>query len=163
MSYHDVESPSSLSKQELAKQELAKKEQSKKASVRLPFKWAAAFAAQAFMSVAAGAFGAHALNDMLDLKALGWWHTASQYLMYHALAGLVVVVLSAYLSSTKNILLLFCIGNVLFAGSLYVMALTGYTMLGAITPFGGLCYLIAWGLLVSHLWRSSRQKSNSCR
>jgi uncharacterized membrane protein YgdD (TMEM256/DUF423 family) len=150
MSYHDVEPASSLSKQEQTK-----KEQVKKESIRLLFKWGAFFAAQAFISVAAGAFGAHALTDMLDPKALGWWHTASQYLMYHALAGLVVVALSAYLSSSKSILILLLVGNVLFAGSLYIMALTGYTILGAITPLGGLCYLIAWGLLVLRLWRSS--------
>lgn len=132
----------------------------KSASLHPPLKWGAFFAAQAFISVAAGAFGAHALTDMLGSKALGWWHTASQYLMYHALAGLVVVALSAYLSSTKIILLLLSVGNILFAGSLYVMALTGYTILGAVTPLGGLCYLIAWGLLVLHLWRASRRQYN---
>jgi uncharacterized membrane protein YgdD (TMEM256/DUF423 family) len=159
MSDHDVESGSLLSKQNRAKPGLAKQDQAKKTSIRLSLKWGTFFAAQAFVSVAAGAFGAHALTDMLDQKALGWWHTASQYLMYHALAGLVVVALSAYLSPTKSILLLLCIGNVLFSGSLYVMALTGYTLLGAVTPLGGLCYLIAWGLLILHLWRSSQQKS----
>ena len=157
MSYNDVESPSSLSKQELAKKEPAKAHATK-VSARLPLKWGGFFAAQAFISVASGAFGAHAFTSILDLKALGWWHTASQYLMYHALAGLVVVALSAYLSSAKSILLLLCIGNILFAGSLYVMALTGYTLLGAVTPLGGLCYLIAWGLLVLDFWRSSHQK-----
>ncbi|RBP83307.1 DUF423 domain-containing protein [Marinomonas rhizomae] len=140
------------------KQEQAKHEQSNKSSAHLAFKWGAFFAAQAFISVAAGAFGAHGLTDVLDSKALGWWHTASQYLMYHALAGLVVVALSAYLSSTKGILRLLFVGNVLFAGSLYVMALTGYTKLGAVTPLGGLCYLIAWGLLILRLWRLSQQK-----
>ena len=142
MSSHGTESATSLSKQQ-----------------QVNVKFAALFAAQAFISVAAGAFGAHALTDMLDPKALGWWHTASQYLMYHALAGLVVAALSTYLSSTKGILLLLCIGNVLFAGSLYVMALTGYTLLGAVTPLGGLCYLIAWGLLVLRLWRSSGKRT----
>jgi uncharacterized membrane protein YgdD (TMEM256/DUF423 family) len=150
MSNHDVEPASLLSKQEQGKQD-----QAIKVATRLPLKWGAFFAAQAFISVAAGAFGAHALTDMLDSKALGWWHTGSQYLMYHALAGLVVVALSAYLSSSKSILILLFIGNVLFAGSLYVMALTGYTILGAITPLGGLCYLIAWGFLVWRLWRLS--------
>lgn len=158
MSYHDVESHSSLSKQEHVLKGPAKQGYAKEASARLPLKWGAVFAAQAFISVAAGAFGAHALTSILELKALGWWHTASQYLMYHALAGLVVVTLSTYLSSTKNILLLLCIGNILFAGSLYVMALTGYTLLGVVTPLGGLCYLIAWGLLVLNFWRSSHQK-----
>lgn len=152
MSYHNAESSSSNSKHDNQM-----KDQSPKASCT--FKWGAILASQAFIAVAAGAFGAHGLADVLDLKALGWWHTASQYLMYHALAGLVVVALSGYISSTKNILVFFCVGNVLFAGSLYTMALTGYTMLGAVTPLGGLCYLTGWGLLIVKLWRFGCQKN----
>ena len=116
-------------------------------------KWAAVFAIQAALSVAAGAFGAHALSDILDIKSLGWWHTASQYLMYHALAGLIVSALFVYLTSIQKILGLFAVGNVLFAGSLYLMSLTGYTYLGAVTPLGGLCYLLAWISLAVCLWR----------
>lgn len=114
--------------------------------------WAALFAAQAAIAVAAGAFGAHALQSMLDVKALGWWQTGSQYLMYHALSGLIVSTVLLSLPSRKYILCLFFIGNILFAGSLYVMALTGYRFLGAITPLGGLCYMLAWCFLVYRLW-----------
>ncbi|PYF79917.1 uncharacterized membrane protein YgdD (TMEM256/DUF423 family) [Marinomonas alcarazii] len=121
-------------------------------------KWAALFAIQAALSVAAGAFGAHALTAILDAKALGWWHTASQYLMYHALAGLLVVALSSLVSSCKRILILLSLGNLFFAGSLYTMALTGYTYLGAITPIGGFCYLLAWCYLALCLWRSTRHQ-----
>jgi len=116
-------------------------------------RWAAFFAVQAALSVAAGAFGAHALTEILDFKALGWWHTASQYLMYHALAGLISAGLFSYLPSYKSILILFFAGNTLFAGSLYIMALTGYTFLGVITPLGGLCYLLAWSNLAFRLWQ----------
>ena len=116
-------------------------------------KWAAVFALQGALSVAAGAFGVHALTEILDPKSLGWWHTASQYLMYHALAGLIVAALFSNLPSRKNILILFLVGNTLFAGSLYMMALTGYTFLGAITPLGGLCYLLAWCCLGFRLWQ----------
>ncbi|ETX12555.1 hypothetical protein MUS1_02890 [Marinomonas ushuaiensis DSM 15871] len=116
-------------------------------------KWAACFALQGALSVAAGAFGAHALTEVLDPKALGWWNTASQYLMYHALAGLMSAALFSYLPSHKNILMLFFAGNTLFAGSLYIIALTGYTFLGMITPLGGLCYLLAWGGLAFRLWQ----------
>lgn len=123
--------------------------------------WAALFAIQAGISVAAGAFGAHALSDILDAKALSWWHTGSQYLMYHALAGLIVVALSPYLLSCKRILVLLLIGNMVFSGSLYAMALTGYTLLGAVTPIGGLCYLMAWGCLAWRLWRSTTAKASS--
>ncbi|WP_417528548.1 DUF423 domain-containing protein [Marinomonas shanghaiensis] len=120
--------------------------------------WAALFAAQAAISVAAGAFGAHALADLLDMKALSWWQTGSQYLMYHALSGLIVSTLFFSLPSRKSILCLFFVGNILFAGSLYVMALTGYRFLGAITPLGGLCYMLAWCFLVFRLWRLGANK-----
>ncbi len=120
-------------------------------------RWVAGFALQAFLSVAAGAFGAHALSDVLHQSALGWWQTASQYLMYHALAGLVVA--AFYSPSLKPVLILFFIGNLVFAGSLYVMALTGYRFLGAITPIGGVCYLTAWSLLAFRLWRLDRAES----
>lgn len=115
-------------------------------------KWAAVFASQAALSVAAGAFGAHALKSLLDSQALDWWGTGSQYLMYHSLAGLVVA-LAVFVPKAKSVLLLFCLGNILFAGSLYTMALTGVTALGAVTPLGGVCYLSAWLLLAVKLWR----------
>lgn len=121
-------------------------------------RWAASFAIQAMLSVAAGAFGAHALTDLVDVKALGWWSTASQYLMYHALAGLMVVALARYVSSMTPILVCFCIGNGLFAGSLYAMTLTGYSFLGAITPLGGLCYLAGWYLFARQLWLTRQDR-----
>ncbi|GGN33200.1 hypothetical protein UA24_13215 [Marinomonas sp. BSi20414] len=120
--------------------------------------WAALFAAQAAIAVAAGAFGAHALEGMLDVKALGWWQTGSQYLMYHALAGLIVSTVLLSLPSRKLILCLFFLGNMLFAGSLYAMALTGYRFLGTVTPLGGLCYLLAWCFLIYRLWRLGRSQ-----
>ncbi|BFM49677.1 DUF423 domain-containing protein [Marinomonas sp. THO17] len=116
-------------------------------------KWAAVFALQAFMAVATGAFGAHALAHLLAPNALSWWQTGSQYLMYHSLAGLVVAALSGYLKNPTRILLIFFIGNLLFAGSLCLMALTGMTWLGMITPLGGLSYLLAWLLLTWQLWQ----------
>lgn len=132
-----------------------------KPSTQALSKWAALFAIQGAISVAAGAFGAHALSDMLDANALGWWYTGSQYLMYHALAGLIVVALSSYIPSCKSILVLFFVGNTFFSGSLYAMALTGYTFLGAVTPIGGLCYLMAWCCLSWRLWRSTAPKVTS--
>ncbi|MBJ7537824.1 DUF423 domain-containing protein [Marinomonas transparens] len=128
------------------------------ASLTFPAKWAAFFAAQAALAIAAGAFGAHALNGLVDERALGWWHTGSQYLMYHSLAGLLVAALSSYLSFHKAILSFFFVGNVLFAGSLYVMTLTGQTWLGVVTPLGGICYLLGWLLLVICLWRAKGYK-----
>lgn len=136
-----------------------KKPENDKPLTQTLYRWAALFAAQAAISVAAGAFGAHALGHILDANALSWWHTGSQYLMYHALAGLIVVALSSYLPSCKSILILFFIGNTVFSGSLFVMALTGYTFLGAVTPIGGLCYLAAWSCLAWRLWRLTIPKA----
>lgn len=118
-----------------------------------PAKWASLAALQGLISVAAGAFGAHALTKILDENALSWWHTGSQYLMYHALAGLLAAALSTYLASAQKIIALFVIGNIIFSGSLYIMALTGILWLGAITPIGGVCYLFAWFFLMKSLWQ----------
>lgn len=129
-------------------------------SSTFPSKLACLAAVQGFISVSAGAFGAHALSKIVDQKALGWWHTGSQYLMYHALAALLVVALFSYLPSHKRTLQYFLIGNVFFAGSLFVMTLTGVLWLGAITPIGGVFYLIAWFLLAKDLWQSNKELSN---
>ncbi|REG82694.1 DUF423 domain-containing protein [Marinomonas pollencensis] len=125
----------------------------KESMLPFPAKWAAMAALQGMISVAAGAFGAHALTKILDQNALSWWHTGSQYLMYHALAGLLAAALSSYITSSKKIIVLFSVGNIFFAGSLYIMALTGVRWLGAITPIGGVCYLFAWLFLVKSLWQ----------
>lgn len=119
-----------------------------------PFSWASLSALQAGISVAAGAFGAHALTSLLDERELGWWHTGSQYLMYHALASLLVCSFFAYLPFYKGILRFFFLGNLFFAGSLYCMTLTGYLWLGAVTPVGGVCYLLGWLVLSVSFWKS---------
>jgi uncharacterized membrane protein YgdD (TMEM256/DUF423 family) len=103
-----------------------------------------------FLSVAFGAFGAHALKDKLSASALTVYQTASQYQMIHALALVAVGVWSMYLGNgnTPRGLTLagsaFAIGTLLFSGSLYALALSGVRALGAITPLGGLCFLFGW-------------------
>jgi uncharacterized membrane protein YgdD (TMEM256/DUF423 family) len=102
--------------------------------------------ASGFVSVAAGAFGAHALRARLAPELLAVFETGSRYQMYHALALLGVawaagrwpgplVAWSGWL---------FVIGTILFSGSLYALALTGVRWLGAVTPLGGLCFLSGW-------------------
>ncbi|SBS40404.1 hypothetical protein MSP8887_04360 [Marinomonas spartinae] len=118
-----------------------------------PAKLACFAAIQGFVSVAAGAFGAHALTKMVSERALSWWHTGSQYLMYHALASLIVAALFSYIPAVRKIIVCFLVGNVFFAGSLYVMTFTGVLWLGAITPIGGVLYLLAWFLLAKNLWQ----------
>ena len=100
----------------------------------------AAAAVLGFLGILLGAFGAHALN--LEGKPLEWWHTASQYHLVHTLAALSAALLGAPRSGW-----LFVAGTVVFSGSLYVMALTNVTILGAITPIGGVLYLVGWGML----------------
>ena len=104
-----------------------------------------------FLGVALGAFGAHALAPRFagqpNLEAS--FKTGAQYHMYHALALLGV----AWASSQWNSGLLavagwlFALGIVLFSGSLYALAFTGNRKLGAITPLGGLAFLVGWAAL----------------
>ena len=103
-------------------------------------------ALSAFVSVAAGAFGAHALRVRLTPEYLAVFETAARYQMYHAL-GLLAV---AWAVTRWPGLLpvwagwLFVAGTVLFSGSLYILALTGTRWWGAITPLGGLAFLGGW-------------------
>lgn len=107
------------------------------------FRWGAALAALAVM---AGAFGAHALKERLSVDMLTVWETAARYHMYHALALLAVAYAGerwpSRLAQTAGWLMV--AGILLFCGSLYAMALSGVKILGALTPFGGLCFLGGW-------------------
>ena len=103
-------------------------------------------AVSAAVSVAAGAFGAHALKDKLEPRLLEVFETAARYQMYHALALLAVgAVISRWPSSwATSAGWLFVAGTLFFSGSLYAMAFTGVRALGAITPLGGVCFIIGW-------------------
>jgi uncharacterized membrane protein YgdD (TMEM256/DUF423 family) len=108
-------------------------------------------AINAFLSVALGAFGAHGLEGKVEPKYMETWQTAVQYQMFHAVGLLIVGVLlgkfpaSALLTWSGWLML---IGIILFSGSLYVLSLTKISILGAVTPFGGVSFLIAWVLVV---------------
>jgi len=115
-------------------------------------------ALSAFLAVAAGAFGAHALRERLSGSALDTFQTGAQYQMYHALALLAVGVLLARFSIDGSTWLsaagwLFVAGTVLFSGSLYLLALSDVRWLGAITPLGGLAFLVGWASLAIGIWR----------
>ncbi|HYH95083.1 DUF423 domain-containing protein [Hyalangium sp.] len=119
--------------------------------------WIVLGAANAFLSVAAGAFGAHALKARLPQDLLTIFETGARYHMYHSLGliaiGLVAQTRPSPLLSTAGGAML--AGIVLFSGSLYVLALTGIRALGAITPIGGLGFLVGWALLAIAVWRSA--------
>ena len=115
-------------------------------------------ALSSFIAVAAGAFGAHSLRDRLSADALQVFQTGVTYQMYHALALLGVSILLSRFSVDGSAWLtaagwLFIGGTVLFSGSLYLLALPGTTWLGAITPLGGVAFLLGWLALAIGIWR----------
>ena len=110
----------------------------------------------AMLAVVFGAFGAHGLRNRLDDYAMGVFETAVQYHFYHSLALLAVGLLA--LSQPQTALLkssgwLFCIGILVFSGSLYLLGITGVRWLGAITPLGGLAFIAGWGCLAATGWK----------
>jgi len=109
--------------------------------------WAGLGAANAFVAVAAGAFGAHGLKGRLSPAMLEVFETAARYQMYHALALFAVAFLAGQGLRVQPAGWGFTAGILLFSGSLYALALSGIKVLGAITPLGGLAFLFAWGLL----------------
>ena len=110
------------------------------------------------LAVAAGAFASHALRDKLSDRALEIFETASRYQMYHALALLLVAVLLTQVALPSTLLntagYAFLVGIVLFSGSLYALSLSGVKWLGAITPLGGVAFLIGWGCVAAAAWSS---------
>ncbi len=100
----------------------------------------------AFMAVAAGAFGTHALRDILTPKMLEVWQTGVNYHLIHAIAIILVASLIKEAPSKlqKAAGILFVTGVLVFSGSLYLLAATGTRWLGAITPLGGVCFLSGW-------------------
>ena len=109
-------------------------------------------AINAALAVAAGAFGAHGLKDRLDARALEVFETAACYHMYHALALVLCGIIATRGATTAGWILQ--AGIVIFSGSLYALALTGVKGLGAITPIGGLAFLVGWGYLAWTSWRA---------
>jgi len=102
--------------------------------------------ASAFLAVAAGAFGAHALRVRLSPELLTAFETGTRYQMYHALALLAVAWAAAQWPGSLPRAAGWCFvaGTVLFSGSLYALALSGLRWFGAITPLGGVAFLAGW-------------------
>lgn len=109
------------------------------------------------LSVAIGAFGAHGLESTLQAnKRLDTFETAVKYQFYHTLALLLIGVLmlnhaDAYFNYASWSMLA---GIAIFSGSLYVLSLTNLTWLGAITPIGGLAFMVGWVFVFLGVWRS---------
>ena len=102
------------------------------------------------LAVLCGAFAAHGLATHLDENARSVFETGARYHMYHALAiGLAAFAMRGGQAEVRAraAAMLFLIGILLFSGSLYLLALTGMTALGFVTPFGGIAFVAGWILL----------------
>jgi len=107
------------------------------------------------LAVILGAFGAHGLKNILDPSGLEVWKTAVSYHFYHTLALLFVSTLPESKSRAVNLTAwFFSLGILLFSGSLYliclkdVLGISQLSILGPITPLGGLCFILGWGSLL---------------
>jgi uncharacterized membrane protein YgdD (TMEM256/DUF423 family) len=108
------------------------------------------------LAVAFGAFGAHALKSRLAPEMLGVFDTGVRWHATHALALLAVAWAATRWpgAAVHASGWLFIAGIVLFSGSLYTLALTGVRGLGAVTPLGGVAWIVGWGCLAWGVWRS---------
>jgi uncharacterized membrane protein YgdD (TMEM256/DUF423 family) len=114
--------------------------------------WLAIAAVNGFLAVGFGAFAAHGLSGRIDSHALQNFETGARYHMYHALAiGLVAVALRG--APADWAAGFFLLGIVLFSGSLYLFAVSGFHPLVFVTPVGGLSFLAGWALLA---WAATR-------
>lgn len=108
--------------------------------------WIRAGAVLMLLAVALGAFGAHALREKLDARALEVWETGVRYQVYHAFALFLVAWLATRFPNKTVDAAGWCFlsGTLVFSGSLYALAWTGIRSLGAVTPLGGLLFLAGW-------------------
>lgn len=116
--------------------------------LRVPLVLGATFA---LLAVMVGAFGAHALRDLVSERSLEVFQTGVQYQMNHGL-GLILIALLGALDLPRRLLMLaagfLVAGVVMFSGSLYLLVLTEWRWVGPVTPLGGLCFMAGWVLVV---------------
>jgi uncharacterized membrane protein YgdD (TMEM256/DUF423 family) len=122
--------------------------------------WVAVGAALMALAVGMGAFGAHGLRSQLDAYSISVYERAVFYHFVHALGILLVAILVRTTAITpagqERVAWLLLIGIVVFSGSLYALAISGVRILGAITPIGGLAFIIAWLVLAYEALRVQR-------
>ena len=107
------------------------------------------------LAVLLGAFGAHALKTSLSPEMLAVYKIGVEYQFYHALGLLVIGLIGFHLDSkwVRRSGLLLTVGILLFSGSLYVLALSGIKVIGAITPIGGVSFVAGWICLAIGIWK----------
>ena len=103
----------------------------------------------AALAIMLGAFAAHGLKNQLDSYSLGVFNTAADFHLIHSLALILLgVIANQYRQINCSFVgYLFLVGIILFSGSLYALSVSGWKILGIITPFGGMSFILAWGLL----------------
>ena len=116
-------------------------------------------AANAALAVLLGAFGAHSLKTQLAADMMAVYQTGLQYHLFHSLGLLAVGLVALHLSDSRWLRWsgwLMLAGIVIFSGSLYVLSTTGWRWLGAVTPLGGLSFIVAWVLFAVALVKRVR-------
>lgn len=120
-------------------------------------------ATSAFLGVVFGAFGAHGLKTMIAPEMLAVYKTGVEYQMWHAF-GLIAIALMQHRDAQSRLLkwagAMMFLGIILFSGSLYALAILNTPALGAITPLGGVSFLIAWSLLIIFSGRKTAHHRN---
>lgn len=109
------------------------------------------------LAVTLGAFASHALKEKLTERSLEVFELGTRYQMYHALALLFIALLLSRAETAQSLLtasgVAFVVGVLLFCGSLYALSLSGVKILGAITPLGGVAFIVGWACLAMAAWQ----------
>ncbi len=119
--------------------------------------WIITGAVMAGIAILLGAFGAHGLKNKITADYLIVFDTGVKYHFYHSLGLIIIGMLAFHFPSEPlNIPSIFFVAGIcLFSGSLYVLSITGLKWVGAITPVGGLSFIIGWILTAYYIWRAS--------
>lgn len=117
------------------------------------------------LSIIFGAFGAHALKKVLDIEQLSTFETGVKYQMYHALFLLFVGISKISEKAKNTIFYLVIFGVLFFSGSIYLLATRtitniDFSVIGIVTPIGGLLLILAWLILFINFWNNKSQKTN---
>ncbi|GAA5521989.1 DUF423 domain-containing protein [Aliifodinibius salicampi] len=108
------------------------------------------------LGVMIGAFGAHGLKSILSEEMMEIFKTGVQYHFYHAIGLFIVGITAQYLPNSSLLYwsgILMVAGIIIFSGSLYLLSTMGLRWLGAITPVGGICFILSWLLLAIAVWK----------
>ena len=110
----------------------------------------------AALAILFGAFGSHALKDLLSAQSLEVYDIATRYLMFHALGIFLIALLGFQLpkESLEIPVIMMIVGTSIFSGSLYLIAILNFKKLGMVTPIGGLLLIVSWLLLAYNTYKT---------